>query len=52
MSNKTVELTNQEMWRILDAIISYRKDYALTGSVNKTMDSVIKKIKVALDNGR
>ena len=50
MSNKTVELTNQEMWRLLDAISSYKKDYALAGSVTKTLDNVAKKLKKAVDN--
>ena len=49
--NKTVELTNQEMWRILDAITSYKKDYALTGSVVKTLDTASKKIENLL-NGK
>lgn len=48
--NKTIQLTNQEMWRILDAITSYKKDYSLTGVVTKTLDNAAKKLKVALDN--
>ena len=33
----TTEITQQEAWRILDAIIAYKDDYELSVSVIKTI---------------
>jgi hypothetical protein len=33
------------MWKILDAIVAYRNDYAVSGAVEKTILTVEKKIK-------
>lgn len=41
-----IELSKNEAWKILDALASYKKDYALSGAVVKTIDSTIKKLKV------
>lgn len=40
-----VELSTNEMWKILDAIVAYRKDYAVSGAVEKTLSNVEKKLK-------
>lgn len=40
-----VDLSSNEMWKILDAIIAYRKDYAVSGAVEKTLLTVEKKLK-------
>jgi hypothetical protein len=40
-----IDLTKNEAWKILDALASYKKDYALSGAVVKTIDSAIKKLK-------
>lgn len=40
-----VDINKQEAWKILDAIKSYMKDYTLTGPVQKTFDSITKKLK-------
>jgi len=40
-----IDLTVNEMWKILDAIVAYRKDYAVSGAVEKTILTVEKKIK-------
>jgi hypothetical protein len=40
-----IDLTVNEMWKILDAIVSYRNDYAVTGAVEKTLLNIEKKIK-------
>jgi hypothetical protein len=40
-----IDITKNEAWKILDALASYKKDYALSGAVIKTIDSAIKKIK-------
>ena len=40
-----IDLTINEMWKILDAIVAYRNDYAVSGSVEKTIYSIEKKIK-------
>ena len=40
-----IDLTVNEMWKILDAIVAYRNDYAVSGAVEKTILTVEKKIK-------
>jgi hypothetical protein len=40
-----IDLTVNEMWKILDAIVAYRKDYAVSGVVEKTLLTIEKKIK-------
>ena len=39
-----ISISKNEAWKLLDAIKSYQKDYALTGPTNKIFDSLIKKI--------
>ena len=41
----TTEITQQEAWRILDAIITYKDDYELSVPVIKTIKSIEKKMK-------
>lgn len=41
----TTEITQQEAWRILDAIIAYNDDYELSVPVIKTIKSIEKKMK-------
>ncbi len=38
-------ITAQEAWRILDALIAYKDDYELSVPVMKTIKSVEKKMK-------
>ena len=38
-------ITAQEAWRILDALIVYKDDYELSAPVMKTIKSVEKKMK-------
>lgn len=40
-----VEINKNEAWKILDAIKAYQKDYALTGSVDKLLSNLVKKLK-------
>lgn len=40
-----IDLTTNEMTKILDAIVAYRKDYAVSGAVEKTLSNVEKKIR-------
>ena len=40
-----LDINKNEAWKILDALASYKKDYALSGAVVKTIDSAIKKIR-------
>lgn len=40
-----IEITKNEAWKILDAIQAYKKDYALTAPVIKTIDTITKKLK-------
>lgn len=43
-----VELSNNEMWKILDAVKAYSKDYALTGPVEKTLKNIESKLNKVL----
>ena len=45
----TTEITQQEAWRILDALVAYRDDYELSVPVIKTIKSVEKKMKKIVD---
>jgi hypothetical protein len=40
-----IDINKQEAWKLLDAISSYKKDYTVTGPVNKIFDGLIKKLK-------
>lgn len=50
MKESTIPLSKNEMWKILDAIKAYQKNYALTAPTNKLFDSIEKKINSALNN--
>ena len=41
----SVEITQAEAWKILDAIIAYKKDYELSTQVKKTFNNIEKKMK-------
>lgn len=45
MQDKNIVITKNEAWKLMDAITSYQKDYALTGSTTKLFDSIMKKLK-------
>lgn len=45
-----IEITKQEACKILDAIKAYTTDYSVTGSVNKTLSNVTKKLQNIIDN--
>jgi hypothetical protein len=40
-----IDISKQEAWKILDALVAYKKDYTLTGPVNKIFENVTKKLK-------
>jgi len=40
-----IDITKNEAWKIMDALQSYKKDYALTAPVIKTIDNITKKLK-------
>lgn len=44
-----IELSKNEAWKIIDAIQAYKKDYALTAPVIKTIDNLVKKLKSVVD---
>lgn len=50
MKESTIPLSKNEMWKILDAIKAYQKNYALTAPTNKLLDSVEKKLNNYLEN--
>lgn len=43
-----VELSQNEMWKILDAVKAYSKDYAVTGAVEKTLKNIETKLSKVL----
>lgn len=45
----STDITAQEAWRILDAIIAYKEDYELSVPVMKTIKSIEKKMKKIVD---
>jgi len=45
-----IDLNQQEVWKILDALAAYKKDYAVSVAVAKTIGNVEKKLKEAVDN--
>jgi hypothetical protein len=45
----SIDINKNEAWKILDALASYKKDYALSVPVVKIIDSAIKKIKGFID---
>lgn len=45
-----IEISKQEAWKLLDAIKSYTKDYALNGAVEKTFNVLSKKLKKIIDS--
>lgn len=45
-----VDLTNNEMWKIIDAIKAYKTDYAVSGAVEKTFSNIEKKLKEQLND--
>jgi len=48
----TVDLTINEMWKILDAIVAYRNDYAVSGVVEKSLLTVEKKLKDYINSNK
>ena len=48
MSKINVDLTDAEIWRILDAIVAYKKDYYVAAAVTKTITPLEKKLKKAI----
>lgn len=47
-----VDLSNNEMWKILDAIEAYKKDYAVSIAVQKTLGNIQTKLKSMLNEKR
>jgi hypothetical protein len=40
-----IDISKQEAWKLMDAIVAYKKDYTVTGAVSKTFDNITKKLK-------
>lgn len=45
-----INLSKNEMWKILDAITAYQKDYAVSGAVEKTLNVIKQKLKGELND--
>jgi len=43
-----IELTANEIWKILDAITAYKKDYAVSVPAQKIITGIEKKLKTEL----
>ena len=52
MSKINIELTDTEIWRILDAIGTYKRQYEVATAVAKTIKNLEKKLKKALKESR
>ena len=44
-----IEISKQEAWKIIDAITAYKKDYAVNGSVEKTLNNVVQKLQTIIN---
>ena len=40
-----IDISKNEAWKIIDAIQAYKKDYALTAPVIKTIENITKKLR-------
>jgi hypothetical protein len=45
-----IDITKNEAWKMMDALASYKKDYALTGAVTKTIENIERKLKNIINN--
>lgn len=43
-----IDISKQEAWKLMDALVAYKKDYTVTGPVAKIFDSITKKLKQIL----
>ena len=46
----TLNLTKNEMWKIIDAVTAYQKDYAVSAVVQKTLNGIKEKLKNELND--
>jgi len=47
-----IDLTDTEIWRILDAIGTYKQDYEVAAAVTKIIKNLEKKLKKALKDAK
>ena len=52
MKKINMDLTESEVFRILDAIGAYKQDYSVSTAVSKTINNLEKKLKKALKESR
>jgi archaellum biogenesis protein FlaJ (TadC family) len=52
MTKINIDLTEIEIFRILDAIGTYKKNYSVSVAVSKTIKNLEKKLKKALEESR
>jgi archaellum biogenesis protein FlaJ (TadC family) len=52
MTKINIDLTEIEIFRILDAIGTYKKDYSVSAAVSKTIKNLEQKLKKALEESR
>lgn len=45
-----IDFSSNEIWKILDAVETYKKDYAVSVAVQKTFSNIEKKLKDAIEN--
>lgn len=40
-----IDINKQEAWKLMDAVVAYKKDYTVTRPVDKIFESITKKLK-------
>ena len=45
MKNTSIEISKNEAWKMIDAIVHYQKDYSVNKSVEKIFESLLVKLK-------
>lgn len=40
-----IDISKQEAWKLIDALVAYKKDYTVTAPVSKIFDNITKKLK-------
>ena len=43
-----IDITKQEAWKLMDALVAYKKDYTVTKPVIKIFDTITKKLRGVL----
>lgn len=47
-----IDLSANEMWKIIDSIKAYKSDYAVSGAVEKVLNGIVKKLTDKINQDR